>query len=109
MFEVLRQKHCVRVCRNDVMVAMRVMDPIRVESRKLHKTVRGQSDYKGPNFLWGLDQNDKLKRYTHYLPTYLPTTHYPLPTTHYPLPVMNTGGVTVSTGALTAGHGTPTG
>lgn len=59
----LRIKHNLKVTRDTVMRAMRVVDPEGVENRRRHRLRRRRYCTPGPNFLWHLDGWDKLKPY----------------------------------------------
>ena len=47
--------------RESVRICMKVLDPAGVSLRKQHKLVRRSYYNKGPNYLWHIDGNDKLK------------------------------------------------
>ncbi len=59
----LRIKHGLKVTRDTVMRAMRVIDPEEVQNRRRHRLRRRRYFTPGPNFLWHLDGWDKLKPY----------------------------------------------
>ena len=47
--------------RESVRICMKVLDPAGVSLRKQHKLARRSYCNKGPNYLWHIDGNDKLK------------------------------------------------
>ena len=47
--------------RESVRIRMKVLDPAGVSLRKQHKLARRSYCNKGPNYLWHIDGNDKLK------------------------------------------------
>ena len=59
----LRLKHNLAVTRDTVMHALRVIDPQGVQNRRRHRLQRRRYCTPGPNFLWHLDDWDKLKPY----------------------------------------------
>jgi len=57
----LRIKHKLKLRRDTVMQALRVIDPEGVQLRKKHRLKRRKYVNPGPNFLWHIDGWDKLK------------------------------------------------
>ena len=47
--------------RESVRICMKILDPAGVSLRKQHKLARRSYCNKGPNYLWHIDGNDKLK------------------------------------------------
>ena len=63
----MRQKsvveHKLTVSKQFVRNALRIMDPEGVRRRSRHRLQRRQYHEKGPNFIWHLDEYDRLKPY----------------------------------------------
>ena len=56
----LRSKNTI-TDRESVKICVKVLDPAGVSLRKQHKLARRSYCNKGPNYLWHIDGNDKLK------------------------------------------------
>ncbi|XP_067301218.1 uncharacterized protein [Pseudorasbora parva] len=61
LWQTLRQKYYLTVKRDDVMHAMRRLDPSGVQLRHRHRFVRRGYFTAGPNQVWHVDGYDKLK------------------------------------------------
>ena len=56
-------EHKLTVSKQFVRNALRIMDPEGVGRRSRHRLQTRQYHEKGPNFIWHLDEYDKLKPY----------------------------------------------
>ena len=63
MWRRLVNDHHVRVPRDRVLHFMRETDPEGVRRRKAHMLVRRRYYARGPNYVWHVDEYDKLKPY----------------------------------------------
>ncbi|XP_071140959.1 uncharacterized protein [Mytilus edulis] len=63
MWKRLKISHGLKVKRDVVMTAMKIIDPESVDRRKKHRLIRRHYVNPGPNFMWHIDGNDKLKPY----------------------------------------------
>ncbi|XP_014674469.1 PREDICTED: uncharacterized protein LOC106814645, partial [Priapulus caudatus] len=61
--KVLRDDHGLRVRRDDIRLLLGIMDPEGVAYRKKNCFRRRQYVNKGPNYMWHVDGNGKLKPY----------------------------------------------
>lgn len=61
MWQRLLVDHRLRISKETVREAMRIIDPDGVEQRLKHRLRRRQYRAKGPNFIWHMDGCDKLK------------------------------------------------
>ncbi|XP_039626079.1 uncharacterized protein LOC120539766 [Polypterus senegalus] len=63
MFQILKQKYQLRARRSDVMKLMSEMNPSGTRARRIRRFFRRSYHSLGPNYVWHVDGNDKLKPY----------------------------------------------